>query len=185
MKKNSHGWKTKGSKLIYRNRWLSLREYTIAYPNGRPGIYGIVEKGPGIAVIARNGKGEIYFTRQYRYTVNKVLLEIPAGAIARGEAELATAKRELYEETGLRAKRYTRLGSFYTAAGHENAEIIAYLAESLDESRLSHANKEHDEGILEIIALPLARVRQLIRQDRIRCGITLASLNLYSVGQAP
>ena len=58
MKKNSHGWKTKGSKLIYRNRWLSLREYTIAYPNGRPGIYGIVEKGPGIAVIARNGKGE-------------------------------------------------------------------------------------------------------------------------------
>jgi ADP-ribose pyrophosphatase len=173
-----HGWKTNGSKLIYKNPWIVLKEYAITYPNGRPGIYGVVEKGPGIAVVALNQKGEIYFTKQYRYTVNQVLLEIPAGAIARGESELASARRELFEETGIKAKRYTRLGSFYTALGHENAEIIAFLAEGLDESKLTHANKEHDEGILEVMAFPLSKVKQLIRHNKIHCGITLASLNL-------
>ncbi|HTY08897.1 MAG TPA: NUDIX hydrolase, partial [Candidatus Edwardsbacteria bacterium] len=104
MKKNSHGWRTAGSKLVYRNRWLRVTEYAITYPNGRPGIYGVVEKGPGVAVVALNRRGEIYFTRQYRYTVNQVVLELPAGAVARAETPLACARRELFEETGVRAR---------------------------------------------------------------------------------
>ncbi|MDI6740684.1 MAG: NUDIX hydrolase, partial [Candidatus Edwardsbacteria bacterium] len=90
-----------------------------------------------------------------------------------------TAKRELFEEIGVTANKWSRLGNFYTALGHENAEIIVYLAEDLDESGLTHANKEHDESILEIAALPVKEVMRLIKTNRINCGITLASLYLF------
>ncbi len=181
--RDRHGWRTTGARTVYRNRWLALREYRIVYPNGRPGIYGIVEKGPGIAVVALNGRGEIYFTRQYRYTVNREFLELPAGAIADGEPARSAARRELFEETGIRAKRWNRLGSFYTALGHENAEIITYLARDLDESRLTRANKEHDEGILDIVPLSVREVKRLVNANRINCGITLASLHLFFAHQ--
>ncbi|MCU0607007.1 MAG: NUDIX hydrolase [Candidatus Edwardsbacteria bacterium] len=160
--RDRHGWRTTGARTVYRNRWLALREYRIAYPGGRPGIYGMVHKPPGVA-----------------YTVGRDFLELPAGAISRRETPLAAARRELFEETGLRAKRWARLGSFFTALGHEDAEIIVYLARDLDDSALSHANKEHDEGILGIYALPIIRVKRLVKTDRINCGITLASLHLF------
>jgi 8-oxo-dGTP pyrophosphatase MutT (NUDIX family) len=182
-KQNRHGWRTTGVRTIYRNRWLALKEYGIMYPNGRSGIYGVVDKPPGVAVIALNGQNRIYFTRQYRYTVNREFLELPAGAISRRETALAAARRELSEETGLKAKRWTRLGNFFTALGHENAAIIAYLAQGLDESRLSHANQEHDEGILNIIPLSIAEVKGLVKANGINCGITLASLHLFFAHQ--
>jgi 8-oxo-dGTP pyrophosphatase MutT (NUDIX family) len=177
--RDRHGWRTTGARTVYRNRWLALREYRIAYPGGRPGIYGMVHKPPGVAVVALNAQGAIHFLRQYRYTVGRDFLELPAGAISRRETPLAAARRELFEETGLRAKRWARLGSFFTALGHEDAEIIVYLARDLDDSALSHANKEHDEGILGIYALPIIRVKRLVKTDRINCGITLASLHLF------
>lgn len=181
--RDRHGWRTTGARTVYRNRWLALREYRIVYPGGRPGIYGMVHKPPGVAVVALDAAGGIHFLRQYRYTAGRVFLELPAGAISRRETPLAAAKRELFEETGLRAKRWARLGSFYTALGHEDAEIIAYLARDLDGSAPSHANKEHDEGILDICALPVTRVKRLVRANRINCGITLASLHLYFAHQ--
>lgn len=177
--RDRHGWRTTGARTVYRNRWLALREYRIVYPGGRSGIYGMVHKPPGVAVVALGAKGVVYFLRQYRYTVGRDFLELPAGAIGNHEPPLAAARRELFEETGLRAKRWTRLGSFFTAPGHEDAEIIAYLARGLDESALSHDNKEHDEGILGSSALSIARVKRLVKANRINCGITLASLNLF------
>ena len=139
----------------------------------------MVQKGPGVAVVAVNDAGRIYLVRQYRYTLDDVFYELPAGAIHKGESALASAKRELWEEIGLKAVKWKRLGNFYTALGHENAEIIVYLARDLKHPKASNLNQQHDESILEITTLSPAEVKRMIRANRIHCGITLAALNLY------
>jgi 8-oxo-dGTP pyrophosphatase MutT (NUDIX family) len=179
MTENKYGWKTLSSRIAYKNPWISVRHDRIVYPGGRAGIYGVVQKGPGVAVVAVNDAGRIYFVRQYRYTLDQVFYEIPAGAIHENESALASARRELWEEIGLKADRWKRLGNFYTALGHENAEIIVYLARGLKQPQASSLNQQHDESILEIIALPPAEAKRMVRANRIHCGITLAALNLF------
>lgn len=178
-KANKHGWKTVGTKLVYKNTWISVREDRIVYPNGQPGIYGVVEKGPGVAVIALDNEKNIFMVRQYRYTLDDVFLELPAGAIHSGESEIESVKRELFEEIGIRAGRFERLGNFYTALGHETAEIITYLADRLEMDRHSLDNQQHDESILEIVKPHIAQVRQMMARGEIKCGISLAALSIF------
>jgi len=179
MAKNKYGWKTLSSKIVYKNPWISVRHDRIAYPGGRKGIYGVVQKGPGVAVVAVNDAGRIYLVKQYRYTLDDVFYELPAGAIHQGESSLASAKRELWEEIGLKAVKWKRLGNFYTALGHENAEIIVYLAEGVKHPKASNLNQQHDETILKTAELSPAELKKMIRGNKINCGITLAALNHY------
>lgn len=179
MAKNKYGWKTIASKVVYKNPWISVRHDRIVYPGGRQGIYGVVQKGPGVAVVAVNDAGRIYLVKQYRYTLDNVFYELPAGAIHKGESALASAKWELWEEIGLKADKWKKLGNFYTALGHENAEIIVYLARGLKHTKANNLNQQHDESILEITDLSPAAVRRMIRDNKIHCGITLAALNLF------
>ena len=179
MAKNKYGWKTLSSKIVYKNPWISVRHDRIAYPDGRKGIYGVVQKGPGVTVVAVNDAGRIYLVKQYRYTLDDVFYELPAGAIHRGESALASAKRELWEEIGLKADKWKKLGDFYTALGHENAEIIVYLAKDLKHPKASNLNQQHDETILETSELSPAETKRMIRGNKINCGISLAALNLY------
>lgn len=178
-KANKYGWKTVSTKQAYQNQWISVREDRIIYPNGQPGIYGVVEKGPGVAVIALDKDKNIYLVKQYRYTLDDIFLELPAGAIHQGETEVESVRRELLEETGINAERFERLGNFYTALGHETAEIIAYLVAELDTNGHSLANQQHDESIFEIVRLPIVRVKQMIVRGEIKCGISLAALSLF------
>lgn len=179
-----HGWKTTGSKLKYRNAWISVREDAVVYPDGKAGIYGVVEKGPGVCVVPRAEDGGVYLIRQYRYTIDAEVWELPAGAMNAGETEIAAARRELREETGMNARRFRRLGDFHTALGHETAKIITYLATGL-RPHSGRDLRQPDETILEIAKFPPAELRRMIRTDRIKCGITLAALNhLFQAGPA-
>lgn len=177
-KADKHGWRTVNSKQIYRNSWLSVREDQVVYPNGQPGIYGVVEKGPGVAIVALDHQRNIFMVKQFRYTLDDVFWKLPAGAIHPGEGEIESVKRELFEEIGIRAGRFERLGNYFTALGHETAEIIAYLADQLETEEHSLANQQHDESILEIVRLPIVRVKQMMAQGEIKCGISLAALSL-------
>jgi 8-oxo-dGDP phosphatase len=183
MARNEYGWKTLSSKLVYRNAWIAVRHDSIVYPGGRRGVYGVVEKGPGVAVVAVDDEGKIYLVKQYRYALNDVFNELPAGAIHQGESALGAAKRELFEELGLKARGWKKLGNFYTALGHETAEIIAFSARVADRSKTSLKNQLPDESILEVKAVPPAKLKQMIRANRIHCGISLAALNLFFLGQ--
>lgn len=176
-----YGWKTTVSKEVYRNPWLSVREDGVIYPNGSEGIYGVVEKVPGVAVIALDRDKKIYFIRQYRYTLDDVFWELPAGAVHQDESEIQSVQRELFEEIGISAGRFERLGNYFTALGHETAEIIAYLADQLETDEHSTENQQHDESILEIVRLSASKVKEMMVNGEIKCGITLAALSLLFV----
>jgi 8-oxo-dGTP pyrophosphatase MutT (NUDIX family) len=125
-------WRTLGSRTVYTNAWLRLREDTVIRPDGQPGIYGVVEMNPSIGVVAVNDVNEIALVTQWRYTLGRISVEIPTGGSeASDPSMLAAAQRELREETGLSARGWRELGSVDNSNGVTNDVAHIFLATGL------------------------------------------------------
>ena len=117
----------------------------------------------------------IVIERQYRHAAQQFLYEVPAGKIDEGEDRLAAAKRELIEETGYRAKKWTKLTRYFASPGFLGEWMQVFVAEGLT---VGEAEPEDDEK-LEIYQVPLSEVLRLIDAGEIRDGKTLVSVMLY------
>jgi 8-oxo-dGTP pyrophosphatase MutT (NUDIX family) len=105
-------WKTLKSRTAYENAWLRVREDEVLRPDGKPGIYGVVEIRPSVGVLALNEQNEAALVGQWRYTLNRYTWEIIRGGSSEGETDmLAVAQRELKEETGYEAAVWQPMGS--------------------------------------------------------------------------
>jgi ADP-ribose pyrophosphatase len=118
----------------------------------------------------------IVMERQYRHAAGQYLWEVPAGKMDEGEERLAAAKRELKEETGYRAKKWTRLVRYFASPGFLGEWMQVFLAEGLI---AGEATPEEDE-LLEVVLVPLSEVLQMIDKGKILDGKTLVSVQLYS-----
>ncbi len=103
-------WKKLSSRIVYENAWMKVREDQVIQPGGESGIYGVVLRKLGVGILAVNEKGQIFVQRDYKYPIGKFLLNIPAGGVEWGDEVLNSAKRELKEEGGLTAQKWTKLG---------------------------------------------------------------------------
>jgi 8-oxo-dGTP pyrophosphatase MutT (NUDIX family) len=176
--KFKRNWKTISSKLIYKNPWIKVFEDNVIRPDGKEGIYGYLEKPTGVFIIAYNeDTNAIILEQQYRYPIKKAIYEVPAG-VANTSNYLKEAKRELIEETDLRAKKWKYLGNFYVAAGHETTQIEVFLA-YLKSANSSIGEQEGDEAIYNVKEYKLPVIKKMILEGKIECGITLAALNLF------
>jgi len=120
--------------------------------------------------------GRLVVERQYRYPVGRVLIEFPAGKLDPGEAELATAQRELAEEAGLAAARWTPLGRIHSVVGYSNEAIDFYVAEEL-----THVGAKLDAGeFLEICTMSLDEMLAALDRGEITDAKTVAALLLYA-----
>jgi len=172
-------WKKLSTKIVYKNQWLQLREDTVIRPDGKKGKYSIVERPPVNFIIASDQKGSIFFIKEYRYPIKKTIIQLPAGTTDKNDDYLSSAKKELFQETGIKAKNWKKLGKFYIGPGHENIYANVFLATNLNISQLNKSVKADDELILKVIKLPIIKIKQLINSGKIECGISLAALNLY------
>jgi ADP-ribose pyrophosphatase len=118
----------------------------------------------------------IVIERQYRHAAGQFLYEVPAGKVDEGEDRLEAAKRELIEETGFRAKKWTKLTRYFASPGFLGEWMQVFLAEGL---KAGEAKPEADEK-LEIFLVPMSEVLRLIDAGEIRDGKTLVSVMLYS-----
>lgn len=109
MKKNGP-WKIKSSKQVYKNPWISVREDQVIRPDGKDGIFGVVEMNPGISVIAMDDENNVYLGKEFHYISGEYSVEATNGAIDNNETPLQAAKRELKEEHGIIAKDWIDLG---------------------------------------------------------------------------
>jgi 8-oxo-dGTP pyrophosphatase MutT (NUDIX family) len=126
-------WQTLGSRTVYANAWLRLREDTVIRPDGQPGIYGVVEMKPTVGVVAVNEVNEIALVTQWRYTLGRMSVEVPTGGSeASDPSVLAAAQRELREETGLSARTWRELGSVDNSNGVTTDVAHMFLATSLE-----------------------------------------------------
>lgn len=135
-------WKKLSERIVYENPWTRLREDQVLRPDGQPGIYGVVERKNQVGVVAVNQQGQVYVQHDYKYPIGKALLNIMAGGNDEGDA-LEAAKRELKEEAGLVAGRWTKLGMFYNSPGVSNEQATMYLAQDiLEQGPTAHEGTE-------------------------------------------
>ena len=130
--KRDNPWQTLGSRIVYQNPWLRLREDQVIRPDGKKGIYGVVEMRPSVGIVALNAADEVALVGQWRYAHHKFSWEIPTGGSSGEDAAIIeAAKRELEEETGLQAARWTSLGRIDNSNGVTTDVAHLYLARGL------------------------------------------------------
>jgi 8-oxo-dGTP pyrophosphatase MutT (NUDIX family) len=138
-------WSTLSSRVVYRNPWLALREDKVIRPDGKEGIYSVIEIRPSCGIIAINENDQIALVGQWRYVHNKYSIEIPTGGSEQGETPLDAAKRELREETGLTAEDWTALGTVDNSNGATTDVAHLFLARNLTTGPSVPQGDEHVE----------------------------------------
>jgi 8-oxo-dGTP pyrophosphatase MutT (NUDIX family) len=109
-----------------------VREDQVIRPDGKPGVYGVVEIRPSIGVVAIDERDRVALVGQWRYSVNRYSWEVPRGGSHPGETDmLEVAKRELAEETGLRAAHWHVLGPVDVCNGVADDVQTLFLATGL------------------------------------------------------
>ncbi|MBN1331456.1 NUDIX hydrolase [Candidatus Dojkabacteria bacterium] len=172
-------WKTLSSDVKYKNPWIEVVEDRVVMPNGKEGIYGYLKKSPGVFVVAKDTDGGIYLVKQYRYVLKKEIYELPAGTMTENDDILKVAKKELLEETGITAQNFQNIGYYYAATGHETTKAYTVIATDLDNTKTTTKNQEGDELINLVKKVSPKELHQMIKNNEITCGLTLAALNQY------
>jgi 8-oxo-dGTP pyrophosphatase MutT (NUDIX family) len=125
-------WQTLSTRIVYTNHWLRLREDQVIRPDGREGVYSVVEMRPSVGVLAVNEADEVALVAQWRYTLGRMSVEIPTGGSETPDPDmLAAAQRELREETGLSARHWRELGFVDNSNGVTNDTAYMFLATGL------------------------------------------------------
>ncbi|WP_058485415.1 NUDIX domain-containing protein [Defluviitalea phaphyphila] len=137
-------FKTIKQEEIYKGKIISLVKDTIELPDGRTTTRDVVLHNGAAAIVPVDNQGNILFVRQYRHPAKEELIEIPAGTLEKGEDPLECAKRELEEETGYKASKFSYICSMYTAVGFCTEIIHIYLAKDLVKT---NQNLDEDEFI--------------------------------------
>lgn len=162
---------------LYEGQIVKLRKDLVELSNHKQTHREIVEHPGGVAVAALTPEGELIMIRQYRYPYEKVLLEIPAGKLEKGEEPLLCGKRELLEETGITAQAFTDLGVLYPTPGYCNEVIHLYMATNLTFS----APKPDEDEFLEMVRIPFSEALQMVMQGEIadaKTQIAILKINL-------
>ena len=141
--------KTLASREVYRGRIIRVREDTVLLPNGKEGRREVVEHPGGVGILALDGD-DVLLVRQYRYAFSRVLTEIPAGKREPGEEPSVTARRELKEEIGAEAEKWTELGALIASPGCYGETLYLYLAQELT---FGATHPDEDE-FLDVLRMP-------------------------------
>jgi ADP-ribose pyrophosphatase len=168
------------SKEVYKGKVFSVFRDEVIEPGGAKNVREVIRHNGSVVILAIDesknpADPDVILERQYRHAPGQFLLELPAGRVEPGEATLAAAKREMIEETGYRAKRWTLLTKYFASPGFLGEWMQIYLARDI---RDGHAQPEEDEQI-EVIRMPLSQALALASQNKIHDGKTLIGLMLY------
>ncbi len=152
----------KNSSLTFNGKMIKLYVDDVILPNSHTSRREVV-RHPGAAAMLALKEGMIVLERQYRYAVDEILWEIPAGKLDPKEEPLHCAVRELEEETGLRANRWEELGYIYTTPGFSDEKIYLFFAGDLE----SGEQNLDDDEFVEVEWFPIDKVEEMIVENEI------------------
>jgi 8-oxo-dGTP pyrophosphatase MutT (NUDIX family) len=173
MELEKNPWTTLSTRPIYDNAWISIREDQVINPKGGKGIYGVVSfKNIAIGIIPIDNEGNTYLIGQYRYTLNEYSWEIPMGGGKIGIDILESAQRELKEETGFTALKWTEIMKLHTSNSVTDEVAYVFLAEELVAGETQFEETED----LQIRKLPLEEAINMAMCGQITDAISVAGL---------
>ena len=151
-----------GTEDIFAGKILDVKRDQVRLPNGHTSVREIIRHVGAVCVVPVTEDGKVVVERQYRYPIDRVITEIPAGKLdSKEENRLEGAQRELWEETGITADSWTDMGLYFPAAAYSDEKITMYLAQGL------HMGKQHlDED--EFLNVSLVPMEELV--EKILCG---------------
>ena len=159
--------KTIESELIFDGRVVKLYKDKIELPTGQESFREVVKHSGGVVILAK-----ILLVKQFRYPMKEVLYELPAGKLEIGEDPFEAAKRELEEETGYCANKWTDLGFVYTSPGYSDEKLYLYEAEDLE---FTHCHPDEGE-IIQAFEYKYDDVLKMIDNGEINDAKTLCAL---------
>jgi 8-oxo-dGTP pyrophosphatase MutT (NUDIX family) len=168
-----NAWQTLSSEEKYNNNWISVTEHQVINPNGGKGIYGEVHfKNIAIGVLPLDEQRNTWLVGQYRYPLKAYSWEIPEGGCPEGTDPELSAKRELLEETGLVAKRFTEIQRIHLSNSVSDELGIIYIAQELKQQQ---AEPEETED-LQLLKLPFEKVYEMVLKGEITDSVSVAAI---------
>jgi len=166
-------WKKLGSRVVYENPWITVREDNVMNPGGGENQYGHVHfKNRAVAIVPLDEDGNTWLVGQDRYTLGAYSWEVPMGGAAEDEELLAAAKRELKEETGLSAGEWTTIMRLHLSNSITDEEGFVFVAEQLTEGEPDFDETEQ----LEIRKLPLCEALTMVNNGDISDAMSVAAI---------
>ncbi len=166
-------WKTTSIAQVYDNPWIEVTHRDVITPNNTDGIYGLVHfKNVAVGILPIDKDGNTYLVGQYRYTIEQYSWELPEGGAPLHEDPLEAAKRELQEETGLIANKWTTLIELHTSNSVTDEYAIGYIASDLEQGK----SDPEDSEDLRVKKLPLEEAVQMALDGRITDAFSVAIL---------
>ncbi|MEA5257144.1 NUDIX hydrolase [Arcicella aquatica] len=166
-------WKTISSREVYDNPWVNIRHEEVIKPNGEAGIYGVAHfKNRAAAVLPLDEENNTWLVGQYRYTLNEYTWEIPMGGGSFEVDILESARRELKEETGIEAEKWTELGKLHTSNSVTDEVGFMFLAEGL-----TYGEAEPDDTeILVLKKVSLVEAIRMVMDSEITDSLSIATI---------
>lgn len=166
-------WKTLKITAVYENPWIRLEHHDVLNPAGNEGVYGKVHfKNRAMAIVPIDQDGNTWLIGQYRYALDEYAWEIPMGGGPIDLDMLDSAKRELREETGLSAEKWTQIMRIHMSNSVTDEEGIVYLAEELSQGETEFEETE----ILQVKKLPFAAALEMVMEGQITDSISVAAI---------
>lgn len=167
------GWKRLDSQTIYDNDWMTVYEDHVINPGGGENRYGYIHfKNRAVAIVAMDEDLNVWLVGQQRYTLDAWSWELPMGGAPGDEAPVEAARRELQEETGLSAERWSEIMMLHPSNSITDEVGYVYLAEVLSPGPTSFEETED----IEVRCLPLAEAVKMAQDGRITDAISVAAL---------
>lgn len=156
-------WTIHDRKIVYQDPWLKVTRDDVTRPDGQPGTYTVSHMKQGVSVLAIDENGNCHMTEEFHYAVGKTTIECVSGGIDGDESPLAAAQRELAEEIGLKAEKWTALGTVdpFTAIAFSPTRL--WLAEELQSTE---KNPDASE-IINTVIFPLDHVLNMVNDGTI------------------
>ena len=147
------------SKTVYKNPWIEVKEDSVIIPDGKKGVFGTVEYGQGVTIVALNEKREIYLIKEYFYVLEREGMQAPSGGVDAGETPLEAAKRELLEEAGCTAEQWMDLGILHPFTMIIKSPTYLFLA-------LDVTKGENTDSLVKPVTLPFTEAHQMVLDGR-------------------
>ena len=162
-----------GTEDIFDGVILNVKRDQVRLPNGHESVREVIRHVGAVCVVPVTEDGKVVVERQYRYPIDQVITEIPAGKLdSREEERLSAAKRELMEETGITADHWTDMGLYYGAPAYSDEKITMYLAQGL------HMGEQHldPDEFLNVELVPIEDLIEEILTGKLTDGKTQAAI---------
>jgi ADP-ribose pyrophosphatase len=171
--KERNSWTTLKSEVRYETPWIKVTQFDVLNPAGKPGIYGVVSfKNLAIGVIPLDDNKNTWLVGQWRFPLKQYSWEIPEGGGPHDDDPLDSAKRELKEETGLVAKKYTEILRMHLSNSVSDELAIIFVAQGLEQS---DSEPEETED-LQIKKVPFEQAYKMVMNGEITDSMSVAGI---------